>query len=205
MEERAVIRRVLEGDDQAFAQLVTAYEKQVFNLCLRMCGNREEAKDLAQEAFLKAWRGLRFYQFEAAFSAWLYRLTSNVCIDYLRREKRRPTVSLTLEDDNQETPEMEIADSAPLPEEQVLHREREELVAWAMNQLDEEFRQVLTLRVIENLSYEEIGQIMELKEGTVKSRLARARLKLKKILWESGNNLEVLSSDSVERGREHDV
>lgn len=205
MEERAVIRRVLEGDDQAFAQLVTAYEKQVFNLCLRMCGNREEAKDLAQEAFLKAWRGLRFYQFEAAFSTWLYRLTSNVCIDYLRREKRRPTVSLTLEDDNQETPEMEIADSAPLPEEQVLHREREELVAWAMNQLDEEFRQVLTLRVIENLSYEEIGQIMELKEGTVKSRLARARLKLKKILWESGNNLEVLSSDSVERGREHDV
>lgn len=205
MDERAVIRRVLEGDDQAFAQLVTAYEKQVFNLCLRMCGNREEAKDLAQEAFLKAWRGLRFYQFEAAFSTWLYRLTSNVCIDYLRREKRRPTVSLTLEDDNQETPEMEIADSAPLPEEQVLHREREELVAWAMNQLDEEFRQVLTLRVIENLSYEEIGQIMELKEGTVKSRLARARLKLKKILWESGNNLEVLSSDSVERGREHDV
>lgn len=200
MDERTVIRRVLEGDDQAFQQLVMAYEKQVFNLCLRMCGNREDAKDLAQEAFIKAWRGLRFYQFEAAFSTWLYRLTSNVCIDYLRREKRRPTVSLTPEDENQEHPEAEIADPAPLPEEQVLHREREELVAWAMNQLDEEFRQVLTLRVIENLTYEEIGQIMELKEGTVKSRLARARLKLKKILRESGNNLEVLSSDSVERG-----
>lgn len=200
MDERTVIRRVLEGDDQAFQQLVMAYEKQVFNLCLRMCGNREDAKDLAQEAFIKAWRGLRFYQFEAAFSTWLYRLTSNVCIDYLRREKRRPTVSLTPEDENQEHPEAGIADPAPLPEEQVLHREREELVAWAMNQLDEEFRQVLTLRVIENLTYEEIGQIMELKEGTVKSRLARARLKLKKILRESGNNLEVLSSDSVERG-----
>lgn len=205
MDERQVIRRVLDGDQEAFAELVTAYEKQVYNLCLRMCGNPEDARDLSQEAFVKAWRGLQFYQFEAAFSTWLYRLTSNVCIDFLRRKKREPQTMPPLQNENGEDVEPEVADSHPDPEEQLLHRERQSQIVWAMGQLEPEFRQVLTLRVIQELSYEQIAEIMELKAGTVKSRIARARWKLKKILLESGNNFGWASSEETERRERHDL
>lgn len=205
MDERQVIQRVLDGDQEAFAGLVTAYEKQVYNLCLRMCGNQEDARDLSQEAFVKAWRGLQFYQFEAAFSTWLYRLTSNVCIDFLRRKKRAPQTVPPLQNENGEDVEPEVADSLPSPEEQLLHRERQSQIAWAMGQLEPEFRQVLTLRVIQELSYEQIAEITELKVGTVKSRIARARWKLKKILLESGNNFGWASSEETERRERHDL
>lgn len=205
MDERQVIRRVLDGDQEAFAELVTAYEKQVYNLCLRMCGNPEDARDLSQEAFVKAWRGLQFYQFEAAFSTWIYRLTSNVCIDFLRRKKREPQTMPPLQNENGEDVEPEVADSHPDPEEQLLHRERQSQIVWAMGQLEPEFRQVLTLRVIQELSYEQIAEIMELKAGTVKSRIARARWKLKKILLESGNNFGWASSEETERRERHDL
>lgn len=205
MDERQVIQRVLDGDQEAFAGLVTAYEKQVYNLCLRMCGNPEDARDLSQEAFVKAWRGLQFYQFEAAFSTWLYRLTSNVCIDFLRRKKRAPQTVPPLQNENGEDVEPEVADSLPGPEEQLLHRERQSQIAWAMGQLEPEFRQVLTLRVIQELSYEQIAEITDLKVGTVKSRIARARWKLKKILLESGNNFGWASSEETERRERHDL
>lgn len=201
-DEKILIGRVLEGDHEAFAELVKRHETQVYNLCLRMSGNSEDARDLSQEAFLKAWRGLRFYQFESAFSTWLYRLTSNVCIDFLRSRKRRPSVSLTV--DEEEPVEMEVEDSSPTPEEQVLHREQQYAVAKAMEQLEDEFRQVLTLRVIHDLPYEEIAEIMDLKVGTVKSRLARARMKLKKLL-EDGNILETQTSKRTERRVRRDL
>lgn len=201
-DEKILIGRVLEGDHEAFAELVKRHETQVYNLCLRMSGNSEDARDLSQEAFLKAWRGLRFYQFESAFSTWLYRLTSNVCIDFLRSRKRRPSVSLTV--DEEETVEMEVEDSSPTPEEQVLHREQQYAVAKAMEQLEDEFRQVLTLRVIHDLPYEEIAEIMDMKVGTVKSRLARARMKLKKLL-EDGNILETQTSKRTERRVRRDL
>ena len=204
MEEKALIQRVLDGDQEAFAEIVEAYEKSVYNLCLRMCGNQEDAKDLTQEAFVKAWRGLRFYKFEAAFSTWLYRLTSNVCIDFLRQKKRRPVSSLTTEEEDGLV-EQEFPDTAPIPEEAVLAQEQREAVIVAMNQLEEEFRLVLTLRVIQDLPYETIAEIMNLKIGTVKSRLARARMKLKKILLENGNNLFSVSSEEVGRRRRDDM
>jgi len=185
IDERKLIDQILQGDNDAFAQLIEIYQDKVYNLCLRMCGDREDAKDLAQEAFLKAWRGLRFYKHEAAFSTWLYRLTSNVCIDYLRQKKRKTAVSLTSQEEEEQ---VDIPDPTPLPEEQVLQQQRNEAVADAMAQLEDEFRLVLTLRVVQERSYDEIAEIMDLKVGTVKSRLARAREKLRKILLKNGND-----------------
>ena len=199
-DEKVLIRKVLDGDQEAFAELVALHEKQVYNLCLRMTGHPEDARDLAQEAFLKAWRGLRFYKFESSFSTWLYRLTSNVCIDFLRQQKRRGTVSLVVSDEEGEETELEAPDPEPLPEQQVIQQENQRIVAAAMDELEEEFRLALTLRVVDELSYEEIGEILDLKPGTVKSRIARARIKLKKILTESGNLSNSVSSNQKRKG-----
>lgn len=198
-QEMAVIRRAQRGDTKAFEALLSAYEKPVYNLCLRMTGNAEDAADLTQEAFLKIWRGLENYKFESSFSTWVYRLTTNVSIDFLRGKKRRQTVSITVEEEDG-VAELEVPDPAPLPEEQLLLREKKAQIASAMNQLDEEARLILTLRILEDLSYEEIARVTGLKDGTVKSRLARARLKLKKILTESGNIVSGPSSKHTERG-----
>lgn len=201
-DEKVLIRKVLDGDQEAFAELVALHEKQVYNLCLRMTGHPEDARDLAQEAFLKAWRGLRFYKFESSFSTWLYRLTSNVCIDFLRQQKRRGTGSLVVSDEEGEETELEVPDPEPLPEQQVIQQENQRIVAAAMDELEEEFRLALTLRVVDELSYEEIGEILDLKPGTVKSRIARARIKLKKILTERGN---LSNSDSSNQKRKGDT
>lgn len=199
-DEAKWIKRVLDGDDDAFSYLVEVYEDKVYRLCLRMCQDPEDARDLTQEAFVKAWRGLRFYRQEAAFSTWLYRLTGNVCLDFLRQKKRRPTVSLSSSDE--EDVQWEVPDLAPTPEEQIMEYSAKQTVADAMALLEEEFRMILTLRVVEELSYEEIGHILDLKPGTVKSRLARAREKLKKILLQNGNNFW---EESVKESRKEDA
>ena len=200
MDEKALIGQILGGDQEAFARLVQAYQKPVYNLCLRMVSNPTDAEDLAQEAFVKAWRGLRFYKHEAAFSTWLYRLTSNVCIDFLRRQKK--TVSLTVEED---APDLEVPDAAPLPEEQVLNKEKQHAVAAAMAQLEEEYRLALTLRVVDDLTYEQIAEVLDIKVGTVKSRIARARERMRKMLLENGNIFGNISSKNTERRRDHEV
>lgn len=200
MDEKALIGQILAGDQDAFARLVQAYQKPVYNLCLRMVSNPTDAEDLAQEAFVKAWRGLRFYKHEAAFSTWLYRLTSNVCIDFLRRQKK--TVSLTVEED---APDLEVPDAAPLPEEQVLNKEKQHAVAAAMAQLEEEYRLALTLRVVDDLTYEQIAEVLGIKVGTVKSRIARARERMRKMLLENGNIFGNISSKNTERRRDHEV
>ena len=159
---------------------------KVYSLSYRMTGNPDDAADLTQEAFLNAWRGLASFHGQSSFSTWLHRLTSNVCIDFLRREKRRTALSMTVEED-EEGRQAEVPDHRFSPEQELERRELRRTVQQGLAALSPEHRRVLVLRELEGLSYQEIAQCLELEEGTVKSRIARARIALKEYLQKSGN------------------
>lgn len=197
MQDELLIRRAQRGDADAFEQLLLEHQKNVYNLCYRMAGNPDDAMDLSQETFLRAWRCLDQYQFASAFSTWLYRLCSNICIDFLRRRRRHQTVPLTFEDADGEEQTYAVPDAQPLPEEQVELKLTRETLAAAMAQLLPEHRAVLQLRVVNEMSYEQIADVLDIQIGTVKSRLSRARNQLKKIL-ERGNLSRRASSESME-------
>lgn len=197
MQDELLIRRAQRGDADAFEQLLLEHQKNVYNLCYRMAGNPDDAMDLSQETFLRAWRCLDQYQFASAFSTWLYRLCSNICIDFLRRRRRQQTVPLTFEDADGEEQTYAVPDAQPLPEEQVELKLTRETLAAAMAQLLPEHRAVLQLRVVNEMSYEQIADVLDIQIGTVKSRLSRARNQLKKIL-ERGNLSRRASSESIE-------
>ncbi len=198
MSEEQLIRRAQQGDNGAFEELLLLHQKKVYNLCLRMSANTDDALDLSQEAFIRAWRSLGQYQFEASFSTWLFRLTSNICIDFLRRKKRRQETSLTESyDDSDEGAELSVPDMQPSPEQQAMTNETKIELARAMERLSPEHREILQLRVIEDLQYEQIADILGVRVGTVKSRLARARLSLRRIL-KDGNYFDSASSEPVE-------
>lgn len=199
MDEKQLIQQAAAGDTAAFEALVLRYQTQVYSLAFRMVGNEADAQDLAQEAFVRAWRALDSFQFSSQFSTWLYRLTSNICIDFLRSQKKRKHISLTvLQDDEQQ--QWDMPDHRPLPEEQIMVSQEREALAKAIASLDPEYRQVLILRIVNDCSYQQISQIMGIREGTVKSRLSRAREQLRKKLAQSGNFSGSASSNSVKGG-----
>lgn len=200
-EESAVIRAVVNGETDAFEALVTAYQTQVYNLALRTVGNAEDAADMTQEAFLRAYRSLGSFRGESKFSVWLYRLTTNICIDFLRSRARRPTVSLTVEDDDDDQPqELDVADERFDPVQSLERAELRRAVQRGLASLPEEYRRILVLRELSGLSYAEIGQALRLEEGTVKSRLFRARKKLCEFLEQDGNLPDRFPSKDVKGG-----
>ncbi len=186
-EELHIIRRVLDGDVNAFEKLVLENQKNVYNLALKMLGNPEDASDVSQETFLRAYRSLGSFQGDSRFSVWLYRMTSNVCIDFLRKRKRRAEVSMTVVNDEDEESELEIPDERFSPEQTLDRQERVRAVREGLQKLPEEYRRILTMREIGGLSYEELAEALDLELGTVKSKLFRARKKLCEVLLESGN------------------
>ena len=186
-----------KGDPDAFESLVRAYEKRVYALALRMCGNPQDAAEAAQEAFLAAWQGLPRFRGEASFSSWLYRLTSNACIDLLRREKHhRAAAGPSLDDD---ALPLELPDTAPSPQEQAEREELREAIEEGLQSLSPEHRAVLILREMQQLSYEEIAAVLELDLGTVKSRISRGRKQLCAFLTRNGNFFSGKASKEVKK------
>jgi len=199
-QEAAVINAVLDGDVNAYEYLVKAYEKNVYNLALRMVGNSEDAYDMSQEAFIKAYNSLHSFRGDSKFSVWLYRIVSNVCLDYLRARNRKATVSLSVENDDGEDVELDIADEASSPQALLDRSLTRDAVRRGLQALPPDHREILLLREIQGLSYEEIADTLELEVGTVKSRIFRARKKLCAFLVKDGNIPDYVSSSKLRGG-----
>ena len=187
-QEREIIQKVLSGDTEAFEALVLEHQNKVYSLALRMVGNEEDARDLAQEAFIRAYTSLAGFRGDSKFSVWLYRLTSNICIDFIRSRAKKRTVSMTWTDEEGgDAGELEIPDETWSPETQLERRMTRESVQRGLDSLSPQYREILLLREINGLSYEEIGRALGIEEGTVKSRIFRARKKLCDFLLREGN------------------
>ncbi len=196
-QEQKWIHAAREGDQDAFAELVRLYEKKVFALTLRMCKKPEDAAEAAQEAFLAAWQGLPNFRGDAAFSTWLYRLASNACVDLLRREGRhRDAAGPSF---NDEEANLEVPDTAASPHDLAERAELRAQVEEGLASLSPEHREVLILREIHQLSYDEISQILNLDTGTVKSRISRGRRQLRNFLLKSGNFSAAAPSNLAEK------
>ena len=199
--ENEIIRSVLRGNVNDFEKLVTAYEKNVYNIALRMVGDPDDAADMTQETFIKAYRALSSFRGDSKFSSWLYRIASNVCLDFLRSRSRHPQVSLsTVDEDDRAT--FELPDMRQNPEEQLMKKLGMEAVHRGLEQLPEQQRQILVLRELGGLSYAELAQTLGLEEGTVKSRIFRARKRLCALLLCDGNISGSAASISGKGGSE---
>ena len=192
MEEKDLICRAARGDAEAFRQLVEAYQTPAYRLAARMCGP-DSAEDVTQEAFLAAWRALPEFRGDCRFSTWLYRLVSNAAIDCLRREKKHR--------DTGDVDDLELPDGGPSLQEQAERSDTRYAVRRALDRLSPEHRQVLLLRFMQELDYGEIARALNVSEGTVKSRINRAKSKLREVLA-AGNFFDaglVLPTEETER------
>ena len=182
--EAELIKRSKNGDVDAFERLISPYQKKILNFAYRMLASREDAEDAAQEVFVKAYKALGSFDAESGFSTWLYKIASNTCLDELRRRKRRgddKSISINRESEDGEY-ELPLHDETNSPYLSAQKKEAHKALASAIEQLGEEHRAVVVMRDINGLSYEEIARITDSAVGTVKSRLCRARLILRKIL-----------------------
>lgn len=186
-EERALIERAAAGEAAAFEPLVEAYQSRVYTICLRMLGNEEDAADAAQEAFIRAYTSLASFRFESRFSTWLTRLTGNVCLDMLRKRRRSRVISFNDMTGEEDDAPPDIPDDRFSPEDELEKKELRAAVREALDRLPEEYRHILVLRCLCDMSYEELAETLHLEIGTVKSRLNRARKKMCAMLLQDGN------------------
>jgi RNA polymerase sigma-70 factor (ECF subfamily) len=181
--EKTLLEKARQGDAEAFEKLIEAYQKKVFNIALRMLGNYDDACDIAQEVFIRAFKSIKDFREQAMFSTWIYKIATNACLDELRRRKNRVFISIDEEVKLEEGDlKRQIEDDKPSPDIEVEQNEMREEINKAISELSEEHRVVIVLRDIQGFTYEEIAKITKCPEGTVKSRINRARQALKEIL-----------------------
>lgn len=184
--EREVIERCKAGDEKAFSEIVLTYQKKVFNIAFRILGNREEARELSQEVFLSVLESVKDLREEVKFEPWLTQITLNHCRNRWKYLKRRQYFKTDSFNDPIETGdggiEREVFDPSGNPETRFEQKMIRQLVQKGLMKLKEDQREMIVLRDLQGYSYEEIGKLLSLPEGTIKSRLHRARMDLKEIL-----------------------
>ena len=197
--DELLVQRCKKGQLEAYEKLIKKYETKVYSLCYRYSGNYDDANDLAQEAFIKVFNSIDKFKGKSAFSTWLYRVTANVCLDEMRKQKKTP-ISI---DKPQETEEGEVYFNLPdqkyNPEIIAEKNDLKQLVHKGISKLPKEQRIIIILREMEELSYEEISEVLEISIGTVKSRLNRARKNLKEIL---SHNAELFPTSTHLKNKE---
>lgn len=201
MDELTLIDEAQHGSLEAFNSLVLFYQNALFNTALRILGDEDQAADATQDAFLSAFRALNSFR-GGSFKAWLMRTVTNACYDELRRKKRRPSIPLEPETDEGEDMESPrwLADPSASPEEQLDQDELEHAIQHCIDSLPKEFKAVVVLADIQGLDYEEVARAIRVPLGTIKSRLARARLRLRDCLQAFGELLPATFRLEKERG-----
>ena len=197
MDEKHILARARRGELPAFEELVRRYEKRVYAVALRSSGSPEDAADITQEVFLRAWRSIESFRGDSGFSTWLFRITMNLCVDFARHKHAQPQMQPLVGEDDAERP---IRDTAPAPEEHLDNSELGRELAAALDEVSEEHRRIVLLRDVSGMSYTEIAEILEISEGTVKSRLSRARIALRTVLLRRGNLLPSAASNHTKGG-----
>ena len=192
--------RLRAGEEDAFEALVRACEKQVYLLALRYTNNPADALDISQETFIKAFRNLKKFKGDSSPETWVYRIAVNTALDFVRRNARRSETSLYVTDEDGKEQALDIPDDRYSPAKAAEQADMRELLQKAIAMLPEEQRQVIVLRDIDDFSYQQIAEILDVSEGTVKSRLFRARARLLELLKNSGNFSSYISSNKKKGG-----
>ncbi|MCX7732340.1 MAG: sigma-70 family RNA polymerase sigma factor [candidate division WOR-3 bacterium] len=180
--DEELVRRVQQGNMEAFEELVRRYERKVYNITYRLLGNEQDATEALQDTFLRAYRFLPKFQFKSSFYTWLYRIATNVSLTRLRRRGNVEVVSLDAPVPDTDDLKFDLPDTAQTPEEAFAQKRLREKLDQAVRELPEEYRKVVVLRDLQGLSNEEVSRILKLSVPAVKSRLHRARLALREKL-----------------------
>ena len=180
--DELLLRRAQSGDPEAFEQLIGPLEQLVWRICWHYTGNREAAEDCGQETMIRIWRSLESYRGDCALESWVYRIAANCCMDWLRKKKREKSVSVEPLQEQGFDP----ADPSPGTEDQVVAEDEHRRLREAITQLPDEQREALILTQLEKFPYEEAAQMLGVSEGTIKSRVNRAKARLKEILSADG-------------------
>ncbi len=194
--ERELIKKSQKGDIESFEKLISSYQKKVFNIAFGMMRNHDDAYDISQEVFIRVFKSIRKFKGQSSFSTWLYRITTNACLDELRRRKNNKNIISIDQEIQLEEGEVfrQIEDDGPTPELAAERNELREIIGEAISQLSDEHKEVIVLRDIQGFSYDDIADIIKCPQGTVKSRINRARRTLKEILK---NKMELWDKDYV--------
>ena len=179
-DDAELVGRCLQGDEQAYRELITRYRRQVYSLALHMVRRVEDAEDLTQETFVRMFRALERYDPTRPFGAWIITIASRLCIDHLRRRRLNPMSLFQREAESDEEYVIDVEDPGPGPDVVTIHREEERRAGELIDSLPEHYRIVVMLRHQQDLSYEEIATALDLPLGTVKARIHRARELLKR-------------------------
>ena len=176
--DELLLRKAQHGDPEAFEQLITPLEQLIWRICWHYTGNRESAEDCGQETMIRIWRSLDSYRGDCALESWVYRIAANCCMDYLRKKKRDKSVSM----EPMQEQGFDPADPSPGTEEQVVAADEQKRLREAITLLPEDQREALIMTQLEKVPYEETAKLLGVSEGTIKSRVNRAKARLKEIL-----------------------